>query len=118
MGEGRRSVMDGPQGDKQPLNVKNGIWINEAFTLLGYCVAYVGTRLPTFRGNLSVMFESKQCKKNSFFDCLTVGTNHQPSPRNIAEERRPQLLRGGSPILSLTKCYTKTEACGLVIRDW
>jgi hypothetical protein len=25
MGEGRRSVMDGPQGDKQPLNVKNGI---------------------------------------------------------------------------------------------
>jgi hypothetical protein len=66
------------------------------------------------------MFKGQQCKKNSFFDCLTFGTNHQLSPHNIAEERRTQLLRGGSLILAYYKRFYKNRGLwitytGLVI---
>jgi hypothetical protein len=66
------------------------------------------------------ILKGQQCKKNSFFDCLTFGTNHQPSPHNIAEERKTQLLRGGSLILAYYKRFHKNRGLwisytGLVI---
>jgi hypothetical protein len=71
----------------------------EAFALLGYYVAYVGSWLPTFRESLSVPYSAKQSKnKNSW--PLNMGptsytetsvNSYQPTLRNIPEERRPQL---------------------------
>jgi len=101
--------MDRPQGEegwlRQTIRQRNKRHLKKwGIYSSGKQRGVVGSQMLTFRGNLSVsLFKGQQCMKNSFFDCLTFGTNHQPSPRNIAEERRTQLLRSGS----LTPAYYK-----------
>jgi hypothetical protein len=51
----------------------------EVFALLGYCAAYVGSYLPTFRDSLSV--PSSRVKQSN---------NYKHTLRNIPEERRPE----------------------------
>ena len=75
---------------------------SEAFVLMGFYAAYVGTCLPTFRDILPVSSTRvKQLNKTGPTGCpKTSVENYQPALRNITEERWPQIHRDGSLLSS------------------
>jgi len=74
----------------------------QAVTLLGCCVTYVGSCLPTFRNSLSVtssrvMLDPSWPLKTGLTSCpKTLLNSCQYMLWNIQEWRRPQWHRGGS----------------------
>jgi hypothetical protein len=61
--------------------------VNEIFALLECYAAYIGSYLPTFRNNLSVLSSRvKNMGQVAFLE--TSANNYQSTPLNIPEERR------------------------------
>jgi hypothetical protein len=72
--------------------------VNEIFAVLGCHAAFIGSYLPTFRDNQSVL-----CWKVKFLDFLVLEDwidslsrnvdNYQPMLRNTSEEGKPKIYR-------------------------
>ena len=84
-----------------------------SFVLLGYYAAQVGGRLPTFPDRLSVPSSMAFFKMGPIGCPETSVTNHQPTPRNIPEERRLQLHCGVSLKYATIQVFKFTINCSV-----